>query len=233
MIPRKNFAQPAIFCPAGRPDRVFQKVHSLGTSRTKDQNGKISKIRPTARASPAPIESQTGRHLARLPGSEKGTFPRNVSDKSPKNHFRRLYGCGSGGAKWPRARRKFFGRPGSSRKVHSLGMSRTKDQNVARNGVPFVRKGLGLGKNSEKISESTAICSELGRRHTGFGPAISPPVCPSIQKGTFARNVSDKSPKSIFQEYGSPPASLAAPSGLEPGGNFSAGRGPAERYIRS
>ena len=151
MIPRKNFAQPAIFCPAGRPDRVFQKVHLLGTSRTKDQNGKISKIRPTARASPAPIESHTARHLARLPGSEKGTFPRNVSDKSPKNHFRRLYGCGSGGAKWPRARRKFFGRPGSSRKVHSLGMSRTKVQNVARNGVPFVREGLGLGKIPKKF----------------------------------------------------------------------------------
>ena len=56
-------------------------------------------------------------------------------------------------------------------------------------------KNLDLEKYSQNISESTALCSELGRRHTNSSPAISPPVCPANRKGTFARNVSDKSPQ--------------------------------------
>jgi hypothetical protein len=108
MIPRKNFAQPAIFCPAGRPDRFFLRYicsECLGQRSKMEKSRKYGK-----RLGPRPRRSRFRRAviLPVCPARKKGTFPRNVSDKSPKNHFRRLYGCESGGAKWPSARPTFF-----------------------------------------------------------------------------------------------------------------------------
>jgi len=142
----------------------------------------------------------------------------------------------------PRPRRSRFRRAvilpvcPARKKVHFLGMSRTKVQKIIFDGSTAASlaapSGLQPGQNfsagrgpaeryicSEclgqksktslataflwtevdldlgKISKSTALGSELGRRHTGSSPAISPPVCPANRKGTFARNVSDKCQK--------------------------------------
>jgi hypothetical protein len=217
MIPRKNFAQPAIFCPAGRPDRFFLRYIC---SECLGQRSKIQKSRKYGqRLGPRPRRSRFRRAviLPVCPAQKKVHFLGMSRTKVQKIIFDGSTAASLAAPSGLQPGQSFFGRPRSSRKVHLLGMSRTKVQNFARNGVPLDRSGLGLRKNFQEYG--TRLRARAASYGLGPGHLPRPSARPTEKVHSLGMSRT-KVQNAIFREYGSTAASLAAPSGLQPGQSF-------------